>query len=166
MQKDFWRAGELAKAAGVSTDTLRHYERKGVLAAPRRSRNGYREYPAEALERVRLVRRALSVGFTLDELARIIKARAKGEVPCRAVRALAARKLANLEAQLTALTLMRDELSATLSDWDSLLAEKADGERAGLLESLASGSRHTERAPTPAWRRRKSKERMMGNGKR
>lgn len=60
---------------------MRHYERKGVLAVPRRSRNGYREYPAEALERVRLVRRALAVGFTLDALARILKERARGRAP-------------------------------------------------------------------------------------
>ena len=49
LKKTYVRAGELARAAGVSTDTLRHYERKGVLGAPRRSANGYREYPPEAL---------------------------------------------------------------------------------------------------------------------
>ncbi len=92
--KGFLRAGELARAANVSTDTLRHYERKGVLTKPRRSRNGYREYPPEALARVRLVRRALGVGFTLDELAQILKEREKGGAPCRAVRTLAAGKLA------------------------------------------------------------------------
>ncbi len=58
-KKAYVRAGELARATGVSTDTLRHYERKGVLGRPRRSANGYREYPPEALERVLLVRRAL-----------------------------------------------------------------------------------------------------------
>nr|MDQ5839375.1 MerR family transcriptional regulator [Acidobacteriota bacterium] len=87
-KKEFLRAGELARAAGVSTDTLRHYERKGVLACPRRSANGYREYPADALARVRLVRRALAVGFTLDELARILRARERGVAPCREVREL------------------------------------------------------------------------------
>jgi len=65
-----WRIGELAKATGVSTDTLRHYERKGVLRSAR-SGNGYREYPKNALERVRTIRQALSVGFTLDELSTI-----------------------------------------------------------------------------------------------
>jgi len=52
-----WRIGELAKATGVSTDTLRHYERKGVLRSAR-SGNGYREYPENALERVRTIRQA------------------------------------------------------------------------------------------------------------
>ena len=63
-EKSFYRSGELAELAGVSTDTLRHYERKGVLARPLRTANDYRQYPATALQRVRLVRRALSVGFT------------------------------------------------------------------------------------------------------
>lgn len=66
-EKSYVRAGELARAAGVSTDTLRHYERKGVLGAARRPANGYREYPPEALGRVLLVRRALAFGFTLGE---------------------------------------------------------------------------------------------------
>jgi DNA-binding transcriptional MerR regulator len=110
------RSGELARLAGVSTDTLRHYERKGVLAAPRRSANGYREYPAEALERVRLVRRALAVGFKLDELARILKERERGRAPCRQVREMAAAKLAEIETRLKELTVMRRELKATLEE--------------------------------------------------
>ncbi|HJQ32541.1 MAG TPA: heavy metal-responsive transcriptional regulator [Pyrinomonadaceae bacterium] len=131
------RAGELARAAGVSTDTLRHYERKGVLRAPRRSPNGYREYPPEALARVRLVRRALAFGFTLEELARVLGERGRGGTPCKEVRALAARKLADVEARLRELRELRGELRAILDEWDSRLAAAADGERAGLLESLA-----------------------------
>src|SRR5215213_2862435 len=98
--KENLRSGELARLAGVSTDTLRHYERKGVLAKPRRDANGYRAYGPEAVERVRLVRRALSVGFTLDELARILKERATCRAPCRSVRELAAAKLAEVEERL------------------------------------------------------------------
>jgi len=66
------RAGELARLCGVSTDTLRHYERVGVMARPLRTRAGYRQYPAEALLRVRVVRRALAIGFTLAELSKIL----------------------------------------------------------------------------------------------
>src|SRR4051812_28459483 len=87
-------AGELARLAGVSSDTLRHYERKGVLPRPLRLSNGYRKYPASSVDRVRLIRRALAVGFTLDELARFLKARDRGQAPCREVRALASEKLA------------------------------------------------------------------------
>ncbi|MFN2596968.1 MAG: heavy metal-responsive transcriptional regulator [Pyrinomonadaceae bacterium] len=136
-KKAFMRAGELARAAGVSVDTLHHYERKGVLAAPRRSANGYREYPADALGRVRLVRRALSIGFTLDELARILRARGGGRAPCREVRALAGAKLADVESRLRELLLVRDELRVVVKEWDAKLARTPEGERAGLLDALA-----------------------------
>ena len=136
-------SGELARLAGVSSDTLRHYERKGVLARPRRLSNGYRQYPAEALQRVQLVRRALSVGFTLDELSRILKVRDQGGAPCQEVRTLAAKKLSNIESQLLDLTNLRNELRTTLRDWDVRLARRTRGERVGLLESLAVSRNRT-----------------------
>ncbi len=162
--KDFLRAGELAAAAGVSTDTLRHYERKGVLAAARRSQNGYREYPSEALARVRLVRRAISVGFTLAELARILKARDRGGAPCREVRALAAGKLSDIETRVQELISVRDELRGTLRDWAARLAGKAEGERAGLLEALSvtdAPAGAGRAALAPVWRRRRRAERKV-----
>src|ERR1051325_4120187 len=130
-------SGELADLAGVSRDTLRHYERKGVLARPRRSHNGYRRYPAEALQRVQLVRRALTVGFTLDELAKVLKVRDAGGAPCEEVRRLAAQKLLNVQDQLRELTELRDDLQKTLKDWDARLARRAKGKQANLLESLS-----------------------------
>ena len=138
-KKASMRAGELARLAGVSTDTLRHYERKGVLQRPRRAANGYRQYPPGALARVLLVRRALAVGFTLDELARVLSVRDGGAAPCKEVRALAATKLAEVEERLAQLGELRDELRATLKDWDGRLAKTTGGGRAGLLESLAAG---------------------------
>ncbi len=71
-EKDFLLIGELAEAMEVSRDTLRHYERKGVLARPVRSPKGYRLYSVGLVERVKMIRRALAVGFTLDEIARIL----------------------------------------------------------------------------------------------
>src|SRR4030095_8718876 len=93
-------SGELADLAGVSRDTLRHYERKGVLRRPLRCHNSYRQYPPEALQRVQLVRQALSVGFTLDELAQVLKVRDAGGAPCEEVRRLATQKLVNVQDQL------------------------------------------------------------------
>ena len=135
--KDLLLSGELAKLAGVSADSLRHYERKGVLARPRRAGNGYREYPAAALQRVRLIRKALAVGFTLDELANILRVRDSGGAPCHEVRAVAASKLLQVENQIEELIGFRDELRATLKDWDKRLARKKPGTRAHLLEALA-----------------------------
>ena len=82
------RAGELARRAGVSKDTLRFYERKGLLPRPRRMANNYRAYPPETVDRVLWLRRVLAAGFTLDELARILALRESGGIPCRQVRRL------------------------------------------------------------------------------
>jgi DNA-binding transcriptional MerR regulator len=140
LEKSFYRSGELADLTNVSTDTLRHYERKGVLARPLRRANGYRQYPATALQRVRLIRRALAVGFTLDELAAVLKVRDHGGAPCAEVRTLAAAKLSEVERRLRETVELRDELRAVLTDWDSRMAHRAPGEQARLLESLAAGS--------------------------
>jgi DNA-binding transcriptional MerR regulator len=67
------RSGGLARLTGVSTDTLRYYERLGLLPKPPRTGGGYRDYPTTSLERVRLIRRAMSVGFSLSELTTILK---------------------------------------------------------------------------------------------
>ena len=130
-------SGELADLAGVSRDTLRHYERKGVLARPLRGHNGYRKYSREALRRVQLVRRALSVGFTLDELAQVLKVRDAGGAPCEEVRKLATQKLLNVQNQLRELTELKDDLQNILTDCDARLARRAKGNRANLLESLS-----------------------------
>jgi len=133
-------SGDLADLAGVSRDTLRHYERKGVLPRPSRGHNGYRRYPPEALKRVQVVRRALSVGFTLDELAQVLKVRDAGGAPCAEVRKLAAEKLIDVKNQLRELNGLRDDLQKTLREWDTRLAHRANGNRANLLESLSAAT--------------------------
>lgn len=130
------KSGKLADECGVSTDTLRHYERIGVLPRPRRLRSGYREYPPEAVKRVRLVRRALEIGFTLEELAGILKVRDSGGAPCHEVRALAEKKLELLIRKIEDLCDLRDHMRDVLADWDKRLRETPRGARAGLLEAL------------------------------
>jgi DNA-binding transcriptional MerR regulator len=130
------RAGELARLCGVSTDTLRHYERIGVLARPQRTQAGYRLYPPEAAARVRLVRRALALGFSLPELTRLLRVRDRGGAPCREVRALAESKLDHVEQQLADLAALRDHLRKLLTDWDRRLNSTPAGARAGLLEAI------------------------------
>lgn len=143
--KTFLRSGDMARLAEVSADTLRHYERKGLIPAPRRSANGYREYPVEIIERFRLIRRALSIGFTLDELAVIFKARRKGKAPCRDVRQLAQKKLSEIETRLDEITRLRDQWLLLLEDWDARLAKTEADEPARLLETLSLGDGAFER---------------------
>jgi MerR family copper efflux transcriptional regulator len=156
----YLRSGELAGLCGLSTDTLRHYERKGLLKAGR-SANGYREYPPQSQDRIRLVRNALCVGFTLDELARLLKIREKGGAPCMEVRALAAGKLKNLEDQLCGLSMLRNELKTMLEQWDKKLAVTKKGDQARLLDMLQTlpSSREgvSQGMPLRARKRRSSK---------
>jgi len=121
-----------------SADTLRHYERRGLLGQPRRLSNGYRAYPPEALERVLLIQRALGVGFTLAELSGLLGARDRGHPPCREVRSLAQGKLREVDRQLEQLTQFRKVLAGMLRDWDARVASTNVKSPARLLESLAS----------------------------
>jgi MerR family transcriptional regulator, copper efflux regulator len=131
-------SGEVARLAGVSTDTLRYYERRRLLPPAPRSASGYRLLPPHALVRVRLIRGALSIGFSIKELVAILGERDSGGAPCHRVRALAAEKLADLEARLRELKAWRSELRKTLAEWDHLLGKSPRGQRARLLEAYAS----------------------------
>jgi len=152
MATDTYRSGELARLAGVSADTLHHYERMGVLPAPNRLDNGYREYPADALGRITLIRRALGIGFTLAELASLLATRDSGEAPCKRVKRMAQAKLDDIEQRLYDLTILRDQLKQLVADWDLKLSQTPNGEQALLLEGLpelpeASGSRRKPPRP-------------------
>lgn len=127
---------ELAASAGISTDTLRHYERRGVLPPPPRTRAGYRRYPASAVARVALVRRALQIGFSIEDLARVTRERDQGGAPCRKVRAIVADRLSRIDDELAALTALKAELTALLCNWDRILARTPPETPARLLEAL------------------------------
>ncbi len=131
-------SGELARLAGVSPDTLRHYERCRLLPTVPRSASGYRLFPPHALVRVRLIRGALSIGFSIKELVAIFGERDRGGAPCHRVRALAAGKLADLETKLRDLQAWRGELHKTLAEWDRILGKTPKGQRAGLLEAFVA----------------------------
>lgn len=138
--KTFYRPVELARLADVSTDTLRHYERIGLIPRTHRSGNGYREYSMDTLDRVRVIQSALSIGFTLAELTRIFKLRDGGGIPCREVRELAATKCGELGARIREMKLMRDRLQMLVRDWDTRLQTTPAHSRARLLESLGNAS--------------------------
>lgn len=132
------RSGTLARLAGVSPDTLRFYERKGLLPRPPRGRNNYRRYPTAALDRVRVIQRALDAGFTIAELARVLKERDAGGTPCRSVFGMAQAKLAELDARIAGLVALRASLRQVVSEWERRLAATPAGSRAGLLDGLAA----------------------------
>lgn len=131
------RPGELAQLTGVSSDTIRHYERIGILPAAPRTSSGYRMYPPDAIERVRLVQRALQLGFTLSELSDILRVRDTGQVPCHRVLNLTKEKLQALDQRILELRRAQRYMRELVHQWQEQLSHTAPGQRAMLLASLA-----------------------------
>jgi DNA-binding transcriptional MerR regulator len=134
--KEFYRSGEIARICKCSPDTIRHYERLGLIQKPLRSENRYRQYPKETIHRVNQIQAALRIGFTLNELSKIFKIRDQDGVPCKNVRDLAEAKLRQLDGQIKQMIATRKQLKQLITEWDKLLTHKASGERAGLLDEL------------------------------
>jgi DNA-binding transcriptional MerR regulator len=103
--------GELARATGVAAKTIRFYEEIGLLPPAARSANGYRHYAAPDVQRLRFIRGARALDFTLEELKAVLALRETGEAPCGTVLALLDEKLVSLEAQLRHLQEMKRELA-------------------------------------------------------
>jgi MerR family copper efflux transcriptional regulator len=111
------RSGELARLTGLSADTLRHYERLGVLPTSQRTSGGYRIFPASAIERVHLVQRALQLGFSLKELSEILRTSDRGCAPCQHVLNLTEEKLLFLGRQIHELQRTHDYMRTLVRDW-------------------------------------------------
>jgi MerR family mercuric resistance operon transcriptional regulator len=112
--------GKLATAAGVNIETIRYYQRRGLLDEPDKPLGGYRRYPAEAAERVHFIKRAQQLGFTLEEVKGLLLL--EDGQNCRETRLLAQRKLALIEERIDDLARMRRTLRG-------LIAECAKGGR-------------------------------------
>ena len=112
-------SGQVAKKSGVGVETLRFYEREGLLPAPARAASGYRQYTAEAVERVRFIRRAQLVGFQLKEIKELLALRDDPGADRKEVRAKAVAKLADIETKVADMEAMRVELTRLIAACDS-----------------------------------------------
>jgi DNA-binding transcriptional MerR regulator len=130
------RSGDVSRLAGVSADTLRHYERLGILPPSQRTNGGYRIFSDAAVERVRLVQRALQLGFSLTELSEILRTRDKGGVPCHRVLTLTEEKLRSLGQRIEELQRTQNYMRKLVRDWREKLKRTPQGDRAMLLHSL------------------------------
>lgn len=109
------RSGQVARAAGVNQQTLRYYERRGLLAEPDRTPGGHRVYPAETVTVLKVIRVAQRLGFTLDEVTELLdtRRRCRGH-PRPGLRQHAAEKVAEVEAKIAELTVIADTLKAAI----------------------------------------------------
>src|SRR5690606_6813754 len=107
--------GQLARQAGVPIDTVRYYERRGLLAPPARQPSGYRRYQADDLRRLRFIRRSKALGFTLEEIRELLRLSETRDADRSKVRALAEGRLADVEQRLRELAAVRDVLADLVS---------------------------------------------------
>jgi DNA-binding transcriptional MerR regulator len=128
--------GKVAASAGVSADTIRYYERLGVLPRPARSASGYRQYGPAVLNRLTLIRNAQQFGFSLRAIAGFLRVREAGGRPCHDVRTAAARMLSAVDRQIADLVAARKQMRRTLHHWDQRLAATPPDKQARLLDSL------------------------------
>lgn len=109
--------GKLADQAGVNVQTVRFYERQGLLNTPQRKDSGYRIYSEEDLKRLCFIRHAKSLGFLLKEISEILQMRESGECPCSGVLDMAERHLDEIELQIQQLTRFQDKLRRAVKQW-------------------------------------------------
>lgn len=149
------RTGALAHAAGMSTDTIRHCERIGVLPRASRTESGYRLYPASAVERVLVIQGALRIGFTLSELGEVLKARDAGGAPYRRVYQIAEEKLKGIRRDIEGLRQPERYLTKVLRDWERRRQQAGSSGKSHLLYSLGRVLKQSY-TPTDKFRRRRT----------
>lgn len=127
------RIGELATLAGATPDTLRYYERLGLLPRPTRTNGGYRLYERAALERIALIRKAHALGLTLREVGEVLEIASGGRDPCPHVRALLERRLGEIRARIADLRSLERTLGEVLAE-----AQRAPAGRACVCRIIES----------------------------
>jgi Hg(II)-responsive transcriptional regulator len=118
------RTNELASRAAVHPETLRYYLRRGLLAEPARTAAGYRSYPPEAVARVRFIRRAQELGFTLNEIDTLLHLADGGPDSCDRVRALATDKIGDLRRRIADLRALEAGLTSLVATCERPRAER------------------------------------------
>jgi DNA-binding transcriptional MerR regulator len=109
--------GEIARSAGIKPDTLRFYEKAGLMPKTQRTSSGYRAYGPEAVERLHFIRKAQALGFSLDQIKRILRLRQSGNVPCDYVIELAEQRLKETDQELRRLEQFRAALGRYVRHW-------------------------------------------------
>src|ERR687894_1910493 len=131
------KIGEVSRRSGVGVEALRFYEKSGLLERPSRTFSGYRVYGEEVLERLEFIKRAQALGFSLDEIRRIVDDARRGESPCDEVREIVQRRMTELDERLRELHRYRKELKSTIEEWNKV--GRAPGHICGLIEGSEVG---------------------------
>lgn len=124
--------GAVARAVGVNVQTIRYYERRGLLLAERRTRAGYRHYGSDAIVRLRFIRHAQVLGFSLAEIKDLLELRVRRGSPCAPIRARALSKIADVERRLQDLK----RIKRTLEQLADSCARRRATDECPILDAL------------------------------
>ena len=151
--------GDIARQTGVTAATIRYYESIGLLSTPPRSSGGYRRYTETALQELDFIKKAQSLGFSLEEVREIVRLSQRGEAPCTHVLQLAQRHLKAVDERIQQLSRFRDDLAADITAWQGQDPTFCDGVCqmiSGVREKTAPAALDTERPRSVRSRRRSS----------
>ena len=136
--EDSLKIGAVAKAAGVGVQTLHYYERIDLLTKPGRSEANYRLYSADAVRRVRFIKKAQTIGFSLAEIKEILALKSSGRAPCHKIAELGEKHLRDIDARLAQLRRYRHAVARSLASWRGKTGYRRNcaGEFCDLIERL------------------------------
>lgn len=132
--------GHVAKRAEVNIETVRYYERQGLIPPPLRSESGYRQYPDETVARVRFIKRAQELGFSLKEIAELLFLRVGHETTCGDIKNFAEAKIAQIGGKIQALERMRDALARLVETCE----ESRQAEECPILWAIGNDNKEVD----------------------
>lgn len=124
--KDRLLIGELSRQVGIPTQTIRYYERLGLLSSPQRTESQYRVYTGEAQERLQFIQKAKHFGLSLDEIKRLIDISAEGSRPCANLKTMVEQHIDDLDCRIQEMVEFRQELANRYAKIDTLLPQSSD----------------------------------------
>ncbi|MBE9060269.1 heavy metal-responsive transcriptional regulator [cf. Phormidesmis sp. LEGE 11477] len=133
------KIGEVSKQTDVAVGALRYYEDLGLLKS-KRGDNGYRYYSPEAIKQVQFIKKAQSLGFSLDDISEVLNVHQQGDVPCELVQSILQEKIEKLEAQIQEMTVFKDGLEQYRDSWAASKPHPKPGDICPLIETLPLGA--------------------------
>ncbi len=124
--------GNVAKLCGVGVETIRYYEREGIINQPKKSMGSFREYPEEVVHRIRFIKRAQELGFSLDEITELLSLRAKGRGTCSSVKTKSEQKIIQIEEKIADLK----RIQSALREVKDRCERQTSGDKCPVLENF------------------------------
>ena len=130
------KIGEVSKQTGVAVGALRYYEDLGLLQSERGG-NGYRYYPREAIKQVQFIKKAQTLGFSLEDIGEVLNVHRQGDIPCELVESLLQEKIDQLEMQILQMQQLKAELEQYRNRWANHHPRPEPGDICPLIETIS-----------------------------